>query len=93
MANPPNRDEGVDFSGYFGNPKQNQQQKQPAIIEKDSMFTISKRTKRLLLLLLLSILTFAGVLWYFRDTPKPAAPEGFKLVTPPGQPGYIEPIK
>lgn len=88
-------EEVADFSGYMKKPESVSSgiQNTSPIQEYKRAITFTKRLKYLVLFL--AILAVSQVVLIML-TQKPAAstlPEGYRLVTPQGQPAYIEPIK
>ena len=89
-------EEGDDYSGYFKKPEPSKPAKPAAPVSPlQELPTTKKFTKRAMyLLVVLIILVAAQVLLMLSWNQETSTiPDGYRLVSPPNQPAYIEPVK
>ena len=85
--------EGADFSKFFDRKKQERSQQSEQSLETSPYLTISKRTKTLLVILIVLMAALGVALYLNSSQKKPTIPTGFHFVTPLHQPARLEPNK
>lgn len=92
----PNNEPVADYSQYFQPEKPKNKVKEAPVSPLQDLPVIKKFTKRAIVLIvllcaLLALQVFLLLIWHKEEAP--SVPEGYRLVTPPNQPAYIEPVK
>lgn len=95
MPNNIQKNEGADFTSFGKKPQQSNapQAKVSPIQEYHKVVRLTKRAKVLIFILVLLAAAQAALLFVVKKQNNTTLPDGYRLVTPPNQPAYIEPIK
>lgn len=94
MAN--TKEEGDDYSGYFKKPEPAQKKTAAPVSPLQELPANKKLTKRATYLFIILIVLIGAqivLMLTWNQNTTSAVPEGYRLVTPPDQPAYLEPIQ